>query len=169
MRTTLFTQALMATLACIAAISLSWNTLHAYIQNSVLPKPELQNMGIEHTKPLALRIEYTSKSGAALVNIAHENGEETAYISIPETWERREVRGVHINDVPPEEPSFGFIKWPLPAGSSVQFWVPVAPKNVVVHNPSGASLKIAVLQFDFLRNTVEQNILLIQKDTTTLW
>ena len=155
MRSTIKTQVFMALLALIASMSIGWDSIRASMQRAgLLPVPQLQNIGIEHEESLSLRVEYTTKSGAALLHIAHEDGSETARISVPKEWQRHEVRGAELHEVPADESTFGFTKWPLPPGASFQFWIPEAPRDILVHNPSAAPLKIAVLRYNFSTNTV---------------
>lgn len=159
----------MALLALAAIIALSWNTVQTQIKQILLPAPELMDITIEHTEPLSLRFEYTAKAGTALLQITHKNGNETIVLNLPEEWQRREVRGAKLADVPPDTSSFGITRWTLPPGAGFQFWLPRTPKNLIVHNPGGSPLKIVLLRYSLETDTLEEDVILIQSDATTLW
>lgn len=170
MHTTYKSQLSVALLALVGVMFLSWDAIRAQLRNVQLPvQNEIHNVGLEHTKPLSVRFEYTSKSGAALVQILHEDGDANAAIYVPDTWERKEVRGVDIGVIASGSPSFGFVEWPLPAGASYQFFIPKEPRTILVHNPSGERLKVSLIKFNLETSQLEQNVMLLQSDTAKLW
>ncbi|PIR49270.1 hypothetical protein COU80_00790 [Candidatus Peregrinibacteria bacterium CG10_big_fil_rev_8_21_14_0_10_55_24] len=130
--------------------------------------PVAAEMGIEHTQPLTLSLELSTLKGVALLYLTHEDSEETAYVSLPDTWTRREVRGVELREVASEN-VFGFNRWRFPAGASVTFNIPASPDALLLHNPSSVPLKIRITRVDLETEHVERDVILVQESPVVLW
>ena len=126
------------------------------------------DIGIEHSGPLSMRFEYTTRNEAALVRIEH-GGNEHISISVPENWKRGEVSGAPLSEIRKDEPVFGFVRWHLPARTGVTFFVKQAPEHVVIHNPSQAAIKVITTKVNLSDETVERNIVLIQDSAVKIW
>ena len=94
---------------------------------------------------------------------------ETIHLSLPEEWKRGEVRGVALADIGREDATFGFIRWALPTKAEVTYKLPSVPTSLLVHNPSGSSLKIELTTIDLTKETVEKNVILVSKTPALLW
>lgn len=171
MRTSLTAHGIIALCALIGLLGVGWDAIRAQVQPfaASFTQPTLENMAIEHEQPASILLEYTTKSGSALLQIRQESTDETLFIHLPDTWERKEVRGAPVSAIGQGESTFESTKWPLSPGVQLQFWIPQAPQNILLHNPSGIGLKVSIIQFDFASNRLEQNVLLLQNDATTLW
>lgn len=134
------------------------------------PTGESINIGVEHEAPLTIEFRFAMKENipVGLVELAHE-GRETIYVSLPETWERREVRGRTLAETPSDEPSFGFTRWHMPEGATLSFRVPAMPRTLDIHNPSGVPVKIRVAKVDLTTGVVERNVMLVKDTPVEIW
>lgn len=126
------------------------------------------DIGVEHSEPLSMRLEYTTRDKAALVRIAHDSS-ETVSISVPATWKRGEVSGASLAEIRKDDPLFGFVRWHFPPRSSMTFSLPQAPAHIIVHNPSLASLKLTSAKVDLENGTVQKDVFLIQDAAVRIW
>jgi hypothetical protein len=126
------------------------------------------DIGIEHTLPLSLQMEFGEQGGKALLHVIQES-EETITMSIPSGWERGEVSGVTLDAVKEVGTTFGFTQWQIPGQSSVYFRIPQTPKTVVIHSPSDAPLKIFTTRANLDEGTVERDVVLIHDTPVPLW
>jgi len=126
------------------------------------------DIGIEHTNPLSLRFEYTTRNGEALLRIVHSS-DETIFVSIPAEWERGEVSGTSLSAVHKDKPTFGFVRWHFPPHSGITFSIEHAPENIVIHNSSEFPLKLRTANADLLAETVQRDVFLIQDAAVEIW
>ncbi|MFA7681828.1 MAG: hypothetical protein WCX61_02240 [Candidatus Peribacteraceae bacterium] len=131
-------------------------------------EPVHAEIGVEHTLPLALQLDVSVLHGHGLLDVTHV-GDENIALSVPEEWKRREVRNVPLQAVTADAPSFGFVRWHLPAGATVSFMLPRYPQTLLLHNPSNVELKVTMARVDLEKNTVERDVILIQNSPVTLW
>lgn len=131
--------------------------------------PNTVDVGIEHTLPISLTIDVSTLDGASIVEVTNTEGGELAFISVPDEWQRREVRNASIADVTSEESSFGFTRWKLPAGATISYRSQEVPESMVLHNPSKTPVKAAVNRVDLQKNTLEHDIILVQDASALLW
>jgi len=132
------------------------------------PEPVTAEMGVEHTQPLSITLEMSARQGKALLFVTHEGEEETVYVSLPESWTRREVHSVPLHSVVSES-AFGFRRWRFPAGASVSFSVPAVPTTFFLHNPSTIPLKVTTVRVDLETESVERDVVLVQESPVQLW
>lgn len=120
------------------------------------------NIGVEHMQPLSLSFDIGTLAGVAVVDVVSES-KETIYLDVPSDWKQREVRNVPINDVTADPVSFGYVRWKLPAGAGVSFRAPTDPGRIILHNPSGISVKASVRRANLDTGAVDNNVVLILK------
>lgn len=125
------------------------------------------DIGIEHEKPLSLQFDIGVLQSASVIEILSES-DETVRISLPASWDLREVRNVPIAKVTSDEPSFGFIRWELPARAGVSFRSPTNPGRLLLHNPSGVQLKAVARRADLETGLVESDAVLVLEGTGEL-
>lgn len=126
------------------------------------------DIGVEHTSPLSLRMEFGVRGENAFAEFSSES-DETVLLSVPSSWVRHEVRSAPIETVTAEPPSLGLTRWTLPPHAGISFSIPEAPLSVVLHNPSGSPLKLSLAYIDLETGTAQKDVLLIQDDTVKLW
>lgn len=157
--------------ACVALCALvilgglgARNTLTtASVQTSVA------DIGVEHVGPLALTIEVGSFRNAAVVEITSHAEDETVFVSIPDTWEKRAVRNANPSTIKSEDPTFGFTRWHFPAGASISFGAPVDPNRMVVHNPTGVPLMVNVVRAELETETVIRDKILVHESSAEIY
>ncbi|MFH1670347.1 MAG: hypothetical protein ABIA92_02040 [Patescibacteria group bacterium] len=157
--------ALVVTAAVIAVFSV--HSFRASVQESAF-EPVRVEIGVEHELPLSLSLSASELKGKGLMDIRQE-GEEMVFISLPSGWQRKEVRNVPLSSITQEDTSFGFTRYRIPAGASVTFAIPQYPDTLLVHNPSGIALKVALTMVNLQTNTVETNVVLVQDSPAQLW
>ena len=157
--------ALVVTAAVISV--LSFQSFRASVQPSVF-EPVRVEIGVEHELPLSLTFSVSELRGSGLIDIKQE-GEEIVSISLPSSWQRKEVRNVPLSEITEENTSFGFKRYQIPAGASVTFAIPQYPDTLLVHNPSGITMKVALTMVDLQTNTVETDVVLVQDSPAQLW
>lgn len=151
--------------AALAQGAIHGGSLDLTAQVSTQSRAEL---GIEHTQPITLSLTVSTRGAHGIADISHD-GTGTAYVSLPASWTRREVRGASLADASSDPPVFGFTRWHLPAGSMVSFDVPVPPSTILMHNPSGVPLQVKLTRVDVVNNTVEHDSILVKDVSVELW
>lgn len=138
------------------------------LRSSVLDPQAISEIGIEHLSPLTLSVAASTGRGRGILEITHD-GVEVVSVSVPETWEQREVRDGSLTDVPSDPPTFGFRRWNIPGSVTVSFLLPSVPDELTVHNPSGISLKIRLTRVVLDTEEVERNVILVKDAAARLW
>ena len=134
---------------------------------SLLEKQGTAIIAIEHTSPASIRFEISFKENSALLHLI--NKEADIAISLPEDWQRGEVKGVSLSSIKSDPPAFGFIRWSIPKNIQIQFRIPNTPTKAIVHNPSESSLKVTLATLNLETDEFNQNIFLLKEDPVTLW
>jgi hypothetical protein len=101
---------------------------------------------IEHSQAGGISVTRTV-AGLGPVDIRNDS-DETVHVSIPETWQRDEVRGAPLASVIADEPSLGFRRWALPARSSVTFMADHLWNKLHIRNISDVPLRLKVVTVD---------------------
>jgi hypothetical protein len=125
------------------------------------------DIGIEHSHTGTLAITVTRSDGARLIEVTNKNAESYA-LSLPEDWRRGEVRGAKLAAVTAEKPSFGYVRWMLPAYATVDFTTGKPFARLTLHNPKGAPLSVDFTQVDLLQNTGTHDVYLLKDETVTV-
>lgn len=157
-------------LAClISLIAIAGFSVGSYVRmTSAAPQTESVEIGIEHTAPLALSIEMSTREDKSIVDISH-NAEEKIFISVPADWERREVRSAPLDTVVADGTGLDYRRWHLPSGATVSYRVSYVIDQMTIHNPSELPVKVTLTRVDLNADTVERDILLIKESPKELW
>lgn len=123
----------------------------------------IADIAVEHAQPLTIRLRVTRNRLLRLIELGHD-AHSTIAISLPEEWQRGEVRGVPLSAVTSEPPSLGFRRWQIPAGAVVLFHSRSGFTNVRIHNPSGIPLKIRFTETDIEKNSSDHEVYLMKQD-----
>lgn len=126
------------------------------------------NIAVEHARPLTLGVRVSETPGGGLLELSVQ-GEETAGVSLPETWVRIEVRGVPLAQVTADEPALGYVRWAIPTGAEVQFRLPSFPADATLHNPSLVPLEVRLTRVDLASGAATHEVRLVQGATAELW
>ncbi len=131
--------------------------------------PHTVDVGVEHYLPLGLTIDVSALNDESITEITNSEGGELVYVSVPDSWERREVRKATIAEITSEESSFGFTRWKLPPGATISYRSTSVPESMVIHNPSKISLKVTTNRVDLEQDTIEHDVTLVQEMSALLW
>lgn len=124
-------------------------------------------IGVEHVEPAQVRLTRSVGGSVHLVDIANE-GADPVYVSIPESWERGEVRNVPLASLVADNPSFGYRRWTLPSHAIVTFHPEADWNNLAVHNAGSTLLQMKIITVDLQSNTTDTDTYLIQDDPLTV-
>lgn len=125
-------------------------------------------IAIEHTTPLTLNITTITRRNHMLVEVGHD-AEEVVHLSIPSSWERKEVRGIPLSEILTGSPSLGFTRMTLPGSGAISFALPSPLLHLTLRNPSGSPVQVRLTHIDLDTDTVDTETLLIQEDNSPLW
>ncbi len=128
----------------------------------------LAELGIEHDVPAGLTLEMGSLQGHSVIDITMES-ERDVYLSVPDSWERREVRNVPLESVVSDPPSLNFVRWKVPGTATISFYAPSTPSQILLHNVSDPPLKVSLARVNLDTGKVERNVILLQKSSIELW
>lgn len=123
---------------------------------------KIADIAVEHTQPLTIRLRVTQNKMLRLIELGHD-APRTIFVSLPEEWQRGEVRGVPLTQVTSEPPSLGFRRWQIPAGGLIVFHSQSDFINVRIHNPSGVPLKIRYTSTDVEKRTSDHEVYLMKE------
>ena len=140
--------------------------LQVYGDSSVLPSTHI---GIEHVHPLTLSfVLHTSGGTWGIVDLGSIT-DETIFISLPDSWRRREVRSVPLSDVQADPPSFGFVRYTFPPQAVVSFVVPNLPNHLLLHSPSSVPIQLNLTNINTLTKEVKHDVILLQESPKEIW
>ena len=122
----------------------------------------------EHKGSASLGLDVSTLQGTAIIDCVNE-GEGTIYLSLPESWKRREVRNARLEDVTLVETGLGFTRWTLPAGATLSMTVPEAPRHMTLHHPSPGLLKVRLSRIDLEDDAVTRDTILVQGKEVEIW
>lgn len=125
------------------------------------------DIGVEHRESMTLEVTVTSNDLLRMVTLKNDALEPIA-LSVPTDWKRGEVRNVPLKSITADEPSFGYVRWHLPANASVSYTTKQPFQHLSVHNPSGIPLKIRATLVDLLKNTGEHQVYLVQEGSAKI-
>ncbi|HAI98713.1 TPA: hypothetical protein DCL30_04230 [Candidatus Peribacteria bacterium] len=158
-----------AALAVAAAIgATAFGSLKADVSTPGGELPPATDVIVEHTQPLTLSVSASVLKGVGILDVTNE-GKETIALSIPTSWNRREVRFVALKAVTADASSLGSTRWSLPPKASVSFGLPTFPASVMLHNPSKVSLTVPLTLVNLFTGVSDRNILLVKELPVILW
>jgi hypothetical protein len=119
------------------------------------------DLTVEHDAPFGLTLSLSTQGETRFVEIGNESA-DTVHVSLPEAWERREVRNVPLLSIASSEPSHGSIRWTLPAGAFVSYRSETPWSQLVVRNPSKIPFKINLAIINLETLETERDIILVK-------
>ena len=133
------------------------------------PDPPVTHIGIEHVHPLTISVVLRTSGGKwGIIDFGSIN-DEIIFISLPDTWRRREVRNVPLNDVQADPPSFGFVRYAFPPQAIVSFIVPNIPDHLLLHNPSRVPIQLNLTNVNTATQEVKHDVILLQESPKEVW
>lgn len=126
------------------------------------------SIAVEHEQSAAIAFDVSSLKGSAIIDCTNE-GDTSIFISLPESWRRREVRRARLEDSAPAETGLGFVRWTLPPGATLSMGIAELPKHLTMHHPSTALLKVRLSRVDLEQNTVDRDTILVQGNQAEIW
>lgn len=125
------------------------------------------DIAVEHASSLTLSLRYGTGRSRGIVEIVTE-GNDASAISVPEAWQRREVRGGTLAAVTADPPSLGFVRWHLPPRVTLSFWTPAIP-SLVVKNASKTPLLVVTKRVDVVSGKVLEDSVIIKDKEVMVW
>ena len=157
---------LVAAIVGVAVVSvLAGGGTRARLQNGNGVTAEI---AVEHARPIELSFAVSTKGGAGIVELA-VTGEDETFVSVPEHWIRREVRGVPLAHVTAEPAALGFVRWKFPESAVVGFRMEDAPGSLLLFNPSRVPVKVSVSFIDLDTGDSARDVVLVQDEKVTVW
>jgi hypothetical protein len=126
------------------------------------------DIGVEHGASARLMLTMSMGTEPGFLEVSQE-GEEALRFSVPQEWQRREVRNASIKDVTADSPAFGFVRWKLPPGAVLSLTVPRMPAGLVVHNPSRTPLSIRLKRVNVETGDVQTDVFLLTQESLRLF
>jgi hypothetical protein len=104
------------------------------------------DIAVEHTAAAGMTVTRTA-DGRGPAEIRNDSN-ETLHVSIPDSWERDEVRGAPLAAVTADEPSLGFRRWTVPTHAAVTFIADDVWNKLHIRNISESPLRLGVVTVD---------------------
>jgi hypothetical protein len=125
------------------------------------------DLTVEHTTVFGLTLSLGNNETTHFIEMGNEGSSEIQ-VSVPEAWQRKEVRNVPLKSVVADAPGLGFVRWHLPAGAYVSYRTKEGWTSLVVHNPSAIPFKIRLTSIDLKKGTSDTNVILLKDKPVTL-
>ena len=152
--------------ALVVTIALLLNTHPDALRSQTISDAPSAGLAVEHVSPLTLTIRMSAGKREGIVELSTD-GTETAAISVPSAWQRREVRGAALDAVSADPPSMGFSRWHVPPGVTVSFRVIESP-SLMIRNPSGIPLLVLGKKVNVLTGQIEEKSVLVKDGAASL-
>ncbi len=124
-------------------------------------------IAVEHASPASITLTVASHKGGSIIEL-HHPGSETIHVSLPQNWDRTEVRGVPLKSVTREDPALGFVRWTLPGGATMALQSPQIFDAVTIHNPSNIPLTVKTITVDIALGRSEQDAVIVGDAPATI-
>ncbi len=121
------------------------------------PGPTIVFLEHEDRTALILRI---SRRGSGGVLELQNNGTTEVYFSVPDAWERTEVRGVPLQEVAADTPAANYTRWSIPASAQVQWIASVLPPLMLQHT-ADIPIALTVTRINLDTNAAENDTVLL--------
>jgi hypothetical protein len=118
-------------------------------------------LGVEAPAATKVMFEFYRKNNNAVFNVTH-NAKEPIYVSLPETWWRREVSNTALDRVIADEAELQSVRWRIPIGATVSYAVPSVPDAIEVASPQQNPVMVNLEYIDIAAGTVDRNSVLVQ-------
>lgn len=124
-------------------------------------------IGVEHAAPASMTITRSAGKATSLTDVRNDSSIPLS-VSLPDDWERGEVKGGSLSDLIGDGPNFGFRRWTLPSGMSVSFSASYAWNELTLHNADETALHVKIVTIDLEKNTRETESYLVMDEELTL-
>lgn len=124
-------------------------------------------IAVEHDAPAAVAISVARSAGGRLVELTNSGG-KTIFASVPEAWERTEVRGAPIAASERSATAFGFTRWSVPGTATVAFRGADLFDAIAIANPSGLPLSVRLTTVDLGRDATHVQSVIVTDAPVTL-
>ncbi len=137
------------------------------MQKSEVDVPATE-IAVEHDAAATLTIRQSDGKKEGIIEFAGEGAD--LRISVPSSWDQRDVRGAALSAVPSDPPAMGFTRWHLPKGVILSFHVEETRNfaSLRIRNPSPTPLLIIRRRVDVVSGKVEEKSLLLKEGTAQL-
>lgn len=123
-------------------------------------------IAVEHAKPASVDITLGYRANGTLIDL-RVRAEEAVLLSVPDTWQLRETRGVPLASITQMDPADGFRKIRMPTGTA-SFIAPQAVGRLTVHNPTAQPLRARVVSLNLTMGEQDEDEAIVVKDPVTL-
>jgi len=127
------------------------------------------DVGVEISAPTTIELDFSLLRGSAVIDIGYEEGQGRISVSVPDVWIRREVRGVPLEAIQDEAPTFGFRRFSMPRDATVSFRADTAPDTITLHNPTDLPLLVRLSHVDLEKDAFFRDVVLVQGASRELW
>ncbi len=139
------------------------------------------DIGVEIAASTTIELDYSLLRGNAIIDIGYieysplpagegqGEGPPRIFVSVPDAWIRREVRGAPLEAIQDESRTFGFRRFSMPRGATVSFRADVAPETITLHNPTDIPLMVRLSHVDLEKDAFFRDVVLVQGASRTLW
>ena len=137
------------------------------LKSQTVPPTITEDVTIEHTAPVTLTVLASAGKSDGIIEF-HTDGEETVTLTVPTSWQRREVRGAALETVTADPLSVTGTRWHLPPRVTLSFRVQQSPA-LIVRNPSGIPVLIEGRKVNVVTGAVEKKNVLVKDSVIRLW
>lgn len=123
--------------------------------------PTIQ-IAVEHQRAAGITVTRTKEQNGP-VDIRND-AQERVLVSVPESWNRDEVRNADVASVTGEEPSLGFRRWSIPSHATVTFLGAGMWNKLSVKNISDQPLRLGVVTIDITHGTSTRESTLVDDE-----
>lgn len=141
-------------------------TIHADRQGSQADRPQTAQIAVEHDAAATLKVVQSAGKAAGIVEFAAEGS--IVLLSVPSSWQRRDVRGAALTAVTADAPALGFTRWRLPANVTVSFRIDGSP-SLTVRNASPTPLLVLGKRVDVVDGRIAEKSVLLQEGEVRMW
>ncbi len=124
-----------------------------------------QNIALEHGAPVTLSMVIAEGREPGIVDLWHD-GTVTHRLTVPATWELREVKNATLADVAAQTTG-EFRRMAFPAGAHLSFIVP-PPDAITLHNSSRGMMQVKWKRVNVDKGTVREETMLVKSKALRL-
>ncbi len=131
------------------------------------PQKTVLDLAVQHTGALILDIDMTTKTGSSLISLTAK-AKEPILISVPDTWQKTQVRNTTLAEVAEKERSLGFVQWHIPANATVTFKALNPPDQFHILNPNQQPMQVQYKRVNLSTGEVIDTSVLLSTHPVTL-
>ncbi len=135
-------------------------------QTAPAMEPASAAIALEHAKPAGLDAALGAKGNGTLIDLS-VRAEEAVILSVPESWQLHETRGVPLTSVVKLDAEGGYQRLRMPAGGA-SFIAPQPINRLEIHNPTAQPLRARVKSVDLTTGAEREDESIIMRDPVTL-